>query len=431
MLFVACFYFLVKFGNYRAIILLERASDIMANKEDLTKAKKEKNDEFYTELTDIDKELRYYTEHFKDKIVFCNCDDPYESNFFKYFALNFNHLGLKKLICTCYAGSPVVSTQLSLFDIEGLVIKKEFPKTAYKIEITEVNDFDGDGTVNLSDIEYLLKNKKNTLTLLNGNGDFRSKECVELLKQSDVVVTNPPFSLFREYIAQLIKYNKKFLVLSNMNAITYRDFFPYLKKNKIWAGYGFNLSMVYKTPYPNLLESNRKYVLSKGYNPDEGYVKVPGISWFTNLEITKRHESLILYKKYTPEEYPHYDNYDAINVDKVTDIPCDYYNEIGVPITFLDKYNPEQFKITGLGHLRGNFTPNKFYKNAKKHKKNGEIVSGESINSDLTIKVYEKPINQVYYTSDEEGYLIVPYARMLIQKIDNSSEGEVYEDKVA
>lgn len=376
----------------------------MAKSENLRKAKEERNDEFYTQLTDIDKELSHYKEHFKDKVVFCNCDDPYESNFFKYFALNFNYLGLKKLICTCYAGSPVVSTQLSLFDIEGLVIKKEFLKTPYKIEITEVNDFNGDGAVSLDDIEYLLKNKRNTLTLLNGDGDFRSKECIELLKQSDIVVTNPPFSLFREHIAQLIEYDKKFVILSNMNAIAYKEFFPYLKDNKIWIGYGFNLSMVFKTPYPNLLESNRKFVKSKGYNPDDGYVKVPAICWFTNLDIQKRHENIILYKKYNSIDFPTYDNYDAINVDKITNIPIDYFGKMGVPITFLDKYNPEQFKIIGMG-------------------------TGDSAKLIGIKRNYRGRTDLAYTTKD--GKNTCPYNRLIIQRIDSSSEGEVYEDKVA
>lgn len=220
-------------------------------------------------------------------------------------------------------------------------------KLPYKIEITEVPDINGDGAVDLSDIELLLKSNSNNLTILDGDGDFRSEESIEFLKEADVVVTNPPFSLFREYVAQLLQYKKKFILLSNMNAITYKEFFPYLMENEVWIGYGFNMSMVYKTPYPNLLESNRKFVISKGYNPDEGYVKVPAISWFTNIDIDKRHEELILYKKYSPKEYPKYDNYDAINVDRVSDIPYDYKDVIGVPITFLDKYSPEQFEILG------------------------------------------------------------------------------------
>lgn len=314
----------------------------MAGNANLHAANAGKNDEFYTQLPDIEKELRFYRDHFRDKVVLCNCDDPYESNFFKYFALNFNVLGLKKLIATCYNGSPISGEELPLlFDIT----EEEPKKIAYKVEITEVADFNGDGAINLADVRYLLQNDKNVISTLKGNGDFRSTECIELLKQADIVVTNPPFSLFREYVAQLVKYDKKFLILGNMNAITYKEIFPLIKENKLWLGNGFNLSMIFKTTYPNKLEANRKYVISKGYNPDNNFVKTPAIAWYTNLDIQKRHEELIMYKHYTPEEYPHYDNYDAINVDRVVDIPMDYYGIIGVPITFMDKYNPDQFEI--------------------------------------------------------------------------------------
>ena len=314
----------------------------MAGNANLHAANSGKNDEFYTQLPDIEKELKYYKQHFQGKVVLCNCDDPYESNFFKYFALNFNALGLKKLIATCYNGSPVSGNEL-LLDFGDTVDDPK--KIAYKVEITEVTDVNGDGAVNLADVKYLMQNNKNIISILKENGDFRSKESIDLLQQADIVVTNPPFSLFREYVAQLIKYDKKFLILGNMNAITYKEIFPLLKENRLWIGNGFNLSMVFRTTYPNKLEANRKYVISKGYNPDDNYVKTPAIAWYTNLDLQKRHEELILYKHYTPEEYPHYDNYDAINVDKVTDIPVDYDGIMGVPITFMDKYNPDQFEI--------------------------------------------------------------------------------------
>ncbi len=305
-------------------------------------ANKAKNDEFYTQLDDIAKELKYYKDYFRDKVVFCNCDDPYESNFFKYFALNFNALGLRKLIATCYNGSPVSGNEL-LLDFGTTVDDPK--KIAYKVEITEVSDKNGDGAINLADIQYLMQNDKNVISILHGNGDFRSPECVELLKQADIVVTNPPFSLFREYVAQLMAYNKKFIIIGNLNAITYKEIFALIKANKMWIGYGFNLSMVFRTTYPNLLEANRNYVRSKGYDPDQNYVKTPAIAWFTNVDIHKRHENLDLYKRYTPEEYHFYDNYDAINVDKVESIPVDYDGVMGVPITFLGKYNPNQFEI--------------------------------------------------------------------------------------
>lgn len=310
--------------------------------ENLTQARIAKNDEFYTQLDDIAKELKHYKDDFCNKVVFCNCDDPYESNFFKYFALNFNALKLKKLIATCYNGSPVSGNELLL---DFGTTADDPKKVAYKVEISEVTDVNGDGAINLADIKYLIQNDNNVLSILKENGDFRSPECIQLLREADVVVTNPPFSLFREYITQLFQYDKKFIVLGNMNAMTYREIFPLIKDNKMWIGYGFNMSMVFRTTYPNLLEANRQYVRNKGYDPDQNYVKTPAIAWFTNLDIKKRHETLDLYKHYTPEEYPKFDNYDAINVDRVSDIPMDYDGVMGVPITFLDKYNPDQFEI--------------------------------------------------------------------------------------
>ncbi len=312
----------------------------MAKNASSRKADKEKNDEFYTRLVDIEKELKHYKEFLKNKTVFCNCDDPFESNFFKYFAMNFNHLALKKLIATCYDSSPIAYTQLSFFDgEEKTTLNKN--RRAYKIEISEVKDYNSDGAVDLSDVEYLLKNKKNTLTLLKGDGDFRSQECIELLKQTDVVVTNPPFSLFREYIAQLIEYNKKFIIIGNKNAVTYKEVFPLFSQNKIWLGYrNINEDMWLIVPKEKECE---KII-------DGKRLKHIMACWFTNILTQKRKEILPLYKSYTPEEYPKYDNYDAINVDKVSDIPYDYDGVMGVPITFLDKYNPEQFDIIdGIG----------------------------------------------------------------------------------
>lgn len=309
--------------------------------ERMNNAKKNKSDEFYTRLVDIEDELKFYKSQFKDKVVFCNCDDPYESNFFKYFAINFNHLGLKKLIATCYDSSPIAYTQLSLFDCGKTIPNKN--RRAYKIEITEVNDFNADGAVDLADVEYLLKNKENTLTLLNGDGDFRSDECLELLKQSDIVVTNPPFSLFREYIEQLITYNKKFLIIGNKNAITYKEIFSLIKAGKLWLGYrNINSDMWFMVP--------ESYSYEKVI--DGKYLKHIMGCWFTNMDTSKRHEELTLYKSYNSEEYPKYDNYDAIEVSKVTEIPYDYDGCMGVPITFLDKYNPEQFEILGLDDHR-------------------------------------------------------------------------------
>lgn len=311
----------------------------MANK-NLNAAKEAKKDEFYTQLPDIENELRHYKEHFRGKVVLCNCDDPYESNFFKYFALNFNSLGLKKLMATCYDGSPIMGQELQLFtfDDEG-----EDKRIAYKVEITEVTDVNGDGVVNLADVQYLLQNDKNVLTLLKGHGDFRSAECIEMLKEADIVCTNPPFSLFREYVAQLIKYQKKFLILGNINTITTKDMFSLIRDNKMWLGitrHGTG-SMWFRVPDNYPVKSGQKIIDGIRYQT------IGSSAWFTNMDHKKRHEELILYKTYTREKYPRYDNYDAINVDKSLEIPCDYDGIMGVPITFIDKYNPEQFEIVG------------------------------------------------------------------------------------
>lgn len=311
----------------------------------LCEANKAKKDEFYTQLTDIEAEMRHYKKFFGGKVVFCNCDDPYESNFFKYFAMNFNALGLKKLIATCYATSPIMYTQLTLFGDE-IVVKAEQPvRKPYKVEITEVTDANGDGRVDLADVEYLLRNKKNALTLLRGDGDFRSEECIELLKEADVVVTNPPFSLFREFIAQLVKFNKSFLIIGSINAITYKEVFPLIMENRVWLGASIHSGdREFRVPDSYPLNASGCRVDENGIK----YIRVKGVRWFTNIDYEARHEDIALYKHYTPEEYPKYDNYDAINVDKTAEIPCDYDGVMGVPITFLDKYNPEQFEIIGI-----------------------------------------------------------------------------------
>ena len=307
----------------------------MSKNANLRTAKKNKQDEFYTQLVDIENELKHYKEHFKNKVVFCNCDDPYESNFFKYFAINFNHLGLKKLIATCYDNSPVAYTQMNFFGENKEIANRN--RHPYKIVITKVEDANGDGAVDLADVDYLLKNKANTMSLLKEDGDFRSKECVELLKQADIIVTNPPFSLLREYVNQLFTYEKQFVIIGNQNAITYKEIFPLLRDNKMWMGYN-NGAHIFQVP--DTFKRNNAFI-ENGIK----YAKFGNICWFTNLEIPKRHEDLILYKSYNPNDYPKYDNYDAINVDKTADIPMDYYGVMGVPITFLDKYNPEQFEI--------------------------------------------------------------------------------------
>lgn len=314
----------------------------MAGNKGLNAAIKAKKDEFYTRLEDIETELNHYKKHFKDKVIFCNCDDPYESNFFKYFAMNFNQLGLKKLIATCYEGSPVADTQLSLF--EDNTQKKE-TKTGvpHKIVISEVADLNCDGAINLADVEYLLQNDKNVLTRLKGTGDFRSDECVELIKEADIVVTNPPFSLFREYVNQLITYEKKFIIVGHQNAIHYKDIFSHIKNNKIWLGYGFKGGAAH---FYSIYED-----IATASNHKKGMIRVSGVTWFTNLDHKKHHDCFDFYKHYSPEEYPKYDNYDAINVNKTADIPDDYDGIMGVPITFLDKYNPDEFEIIGTSTI--------------------------------------------------------------------------------
>ena len=300
----------------------------MSANRNLHKAKSNKKDEFYTQLSDIERELKYYRGHFRDKVVYCNCDDPRVSNFFLYFSRKFRSLGLKKLITTCYKNQ-----QMNMFsqnDAEK-AIWLEYDGTRNKTGIPSVEDIG---------IHYL-----------DGDGDFRSGECIDLLKQADIVVTNPPFSLFREYVAQLMEYEKKFLIIGHQNAITYKEIFPLIKDNRLWLGRTpRGRDMLFDVPenYAQELVATRKE--GSGYKIVDGIVKgrLGSASWYTNLDYRQRHEDLILYKRYSPEEYPKYDNYNAVNVNKVAEIPMDYEGEMGVPITFLNKYNPDQFDIVGL-----------------------------------------------------------------------------------
>ncbi len=333
--------------GFKIKLIKKEENNFMVSKslnKNLHRANQAKKDEFYTQLVDIEKELKHYKDQFRGKVVYCNCDDPYESNFFKYFASNFNALELKKLITTSYSGSPIVGGQLPLFQVAGSKGKQPF-----KIEIKEVPDIDKDGAINLDDVKYLLKHDKNTATPLKGSGDFRSDECVELLKQTDIVVTNPPFSLFREYVAQLMEYKKKFLILGQQGAIIYKEFFPLVKENKVWLGYDnggtkwFQVPMNYDIP----TESRKKII--NGVK----YFSMGSVNWYTNLYVSKRHNEFTLYKKYSPKEYLKYDNYNAINVNRFIDIPKNYNGVIGVPITFLDKHNPDQFEIIGLDRYTG------------------------------------------------------------------------------
>lgn len=313
----------------------------------LHKANKAKKDEFYTQLIDIEKELKHYKDHFRGKVVYCNCDDPFESNFFKYFTLNFKALGLKSLIATSYRPSPISNTQLTLLgDSVTLVPVKGRPKvTANRFIINEVGDLDGDDAFDLKDItEQLKANKNNEWAPLEGDGDFRSPESVELLKKADIVVTNPPFSLFREYVAQLIEYDKRFLIIGNINAITYKEIFKLIKENKAWLGINMGRGISgFIVPDHYELYGTETRIDDFGNR----IISPNNCLWLTNLDTFKRHEDIILTKKYCGDEikYPKYDNYDAINVNKTQEIPMDYDGVAGVPITFLHKYNPKQFEL--------------------------------------------------------------------------------------
>lgn len=276
----------------------------------LHSSRNDKADEFYTQISFIENELKHYKDYFKDKVIFCNCDDPEWSNFWKYFQINFFYLGIKKLISTHY----------------------EIDKPSYKMEIIAA-DIPKSGQFTIPDY---------VKTPLKQNGDFRSPECIEILKEADIIITNPPFSLFREYIAQLIEYKKDFIIVGNQNAITYREVLPLIMQDKVWLGYN---SGHFWFRVPDYYEEKKT-----DFKIDENGVKwrrMGNICWFTNIDIEKRHEEMKLFKSYTPEEYPHYDNYDAIEVNRTVNIPCDYYGVMGVPITFMDKYNPEQFEILG------------------------------------------------------------------------------------
>jgi len=353
----------------------------------LTTAKTSKNDEFYTQLSDIEKELRHYKDHFKGKVVFCNCDDPRVSNFFHYFSYNFEQLGLKKLITTCYKNQSI-----------DLFSENKSDKAIY----LEYNgDKNGDNIPNIEEIG---------IKQLKGDGDFRSKECIELLKQCDIVVSNPPFSLFREYVSQLMEYDKKFLIIGHQNSTKYKEIFKLIKENKIWLGNGF------KGGAAHFINNHYEDYATAG-DHKEGMIRVSGVVWITNLELRKRHEDLILFKKYTPEEYPKYDNYDAIEVSKTSEIPMDYPGVMGVPITFLEKYNPDQFEIVGMTSGRNEFesVPTKKYINPKQVNVDGSITNGSKCNTSSTI-LWDKKPEGVYYTSDNaNGYLKVLYTRFLIQ----------------
>lgn len=344
-------------------------------------AKVAKEDEFYTELSDIENELKHYRPHFKGKTVLCNCDDPRISNFFHYFSHNFEQLGLKKLITTCYK-----SQERDLFS-------QNDSERAIWLEYT--GDKNGNRVPDPEEIG---------IHYFNGDGDFRSPECIELLQQADIVVTNPPFSLFREYVAQLIKYGKKFVIIGSQNAITYKEIFPLIKDNKMWLGSSLSIAK-FKVPDYYEPRATRFWIDETG----QKWRSMGNICWFTNLDIAKRHEELIMYRTYNPEDYPNYDNYDAINVDKVAEIPMNYAGVMGVPITFLDKYNPEQFEIITLGIGEGNFTP------TKKYQKFRNPYTKEYISDKRDYLLYVRNPNGKYLTS--EDYRVDKcYARILIRR---------------
>ncbi len=364
----------------------------------LANAKRVKNDEFYTQYSDIQKEIEAYLEYnsnaFRGKVVYCNCDDPFESNFFRYFVLNFNKIGLKQLITTSYKPSPVANTQLGLFgDDKTLAKAKGRPKiTANKFIINEVRDIDGDGEFNLKDVAKQLKaNKHNEWTPLKGDGDFRSDESKNLLKQSDIVVTNPPFSLFREYIKQLVDNDKKFLIIGNMNAITYKEVFPILKENKVWLGNNYKVNagaMFFEIP-EKIANLEQVREIKTNESGKKVYItRVQGVRWFTNLDHGRRHQPLQLMteaeviKFTTKKPFEKYDNYDAIEVSLVKNIPSDYKGVMGVPVSFLDSHNPDQFEI--LGSNRGvDQDPNKIYGR-------GSYLNGKEVYKRLFIKHRKK-----------------------------------------
>ncbi len=341
-----------------------------ANK-NLRSAKTDKKDEFYTQLSDIEKELKHYKNHFKGKVVLCNCDDPRVSNFFHFFSYNFEKFGLKKLIATCYK-----SQDSDLFSQNN-------SERAIYLEYT--GDKNGNNVPDVSEIG---------IKHLQGDGDFRSKECIELLKQADIVVTNPPFSLFREYVAQLIEYDKKFVIVGHQNAISYKEIFKLIKEDKLWLGYGF------KGGAAHFINKHYEDYATAG-DHKEGMIRVSGVHWFTNLDISKRHEDLILYKNYNPEEYPTYENFEAINVDKTKDIPVDYEGYMGVPITFLDKYNPDQFEIIGLGISNSGIEigVQPYKEEHRKYRK--DIQKRGAVDGDLYMM--------------KNGIVDVPYARIIIR----------------
>ena len=398
----------------------------------LSNAKKAKQDEFYTQYVDIQKEVEAYLEFdpktFRGKVVYCNCDDPFESNFFKYFAANFNKLGLKKLVNTSYDGSPIAGAQLTFGEYDEGNGKRQKPK-AIAVEIEEVKDVNGDGATGIEDVKLFLKQNPHTRTRLAGGGDFRSAECVELLKQADIVVTNPPFSLFREYIAQLVEHGKRFLIIGNVQALTYKEVFPLIKADKLWMGVTIHSGdREFRVPdhYP---------LNAAGWRVDENgvkYIRVKGVRWYTNLDHGRRHQKLPLmtvednlrFSKHKEingkAAYDRYDNYDAIEVPFTDAIPGDYDGVMGVPVTFLDKYNPDQFEI--LGYEKSYHLQTRKYEIQVQVDKSGKKSNVTKLNDGVAIKVDRPPTDQTYYVVDGE-YYIQQYKRIFIRRRARSARG--------
>jgi hypothetical protein len=396
----------------------------------LTNAKKAKQDEFYTQYVDIQKEVEAYLEYnpetFRGKVVYCNCDDPFESNFFKYFAANFNKLALKKLITTSYDGSPIAGQGTLFPEYNEGNGKRQKPK-ALAVALDHVKDEDGDGAANVTDVELFLKRNKAARTALKGNekypgGDFRSPECIDLLKEADIVVTNPPFSLFREYVAQLVEHGKKFLIIGNVQAITYKDVFPLIKADKLWMGVTIHSGdREFRVPdhYP---------MNAAGSRVDENgvkYIRVKGVRWYTNLDHGRRHEKLncmtmernLRFSKHKEINgkiaYGRYDNFDAIEVPFTDAIPSDYDGTMGVPITFLDKYNPEQFEILGITQSWDGCASKIYPKQIQvgKDRKKSEVTK---LNDGAATKVDSPPESQTYYIVAGE-FFTKYYCRLLIR----------------
>jgi hypothetical protein len=413
-----------RFGRSSRLTAAPPKNESKLTNRDLGAAKAAKQDEFYTQYVDIQKEVEAYLEFdpdtFRGKVVYCNCDDPFESNFFKYFAANFNKLGLKKLVTTSYDGSPIAGAQLTFDEyVEGNG-KRQKPK-AIAVEIEEVKDINGDGATGIDDVKLFLEQNPHIRTPLAQGGDFRSAECVELLKQSDIVATNPPFSLFREYVAQLVEHGKKFLIIGNMQAITYKEVFPLIKADKLWMGVTIHSGdREFRVPdhYP---------LNAAGCRVDENgvkYIRVKGVRWYTNLDHGRRHQELPLmtmednlrFSKHKEikgkAEYDRYDNYDAIEVPFTDAIPSDYDGIIGVPITFLDKYNPDQFEI--LGYEKSYHLQTRKYEMQLQVDKSGKKSNVTKLNDGVAIKVDRPPTNQTYYIVDGEHY-IQQYKRIFIR----------------